>query len=56
MYVVKTQVLASYLMSKGFRLIKLQEDRNNKKRNVYLFKDSKELRDVITEYTNNKIK
>lgn len=52
MYVIKTQKLATYLMQKGFRLIKLQEDRNDKNRNVYLFKDSKELRESITEFTN----
>ena len=51
MYVVKTQVLASYLMNKKFRLIKLQKDRKDENRNVYLFKDSKELRDAITEFT-----
>ena len=52
MYVIKTQVLATYLMTKGFRLIKLQEDRKDKNRNVYLFKDSEELRKSITEYSN----
>lgn len=51
MYVVKTQVLASYLMTKGFRLIKLQKDREDENRNVYLFKNSKELRNAITEFT-----
>lgn len=51
MYVVKTQVMATYLMTKGFRLIKLQQDRNEPDRNVYLFKDSLELRNAITEYT-----
>lgn len=54
MYVVKTQILASYLMNRGFRLIKLQPDRNNINRNVYLFKNSVELRNAITEYTNFK--
>lgn len=54
MYVVKTQVLATYLMQKGFRLIKLQQDRNDKNRNIYLFKNSNKLRNAITEYTNNK--
>lgn len=54
MYVIKSQSMATYLMGKGFRLIKLQRDRNNPNRNVYLFKDSSELRKSITEYTNNK--
>lgn len=56
MYVIKSQKMATYLMSKGFRLIKLQQDRNNPNRNVYLFKDSSELRKAITEYTNNRKK
>lgn len=54
MYVIKNQSLATYLMSKGYRLIKLQKDRNNPNRNVYLFKDTEKLRKSITEYTNNK--
>ena len=54
MYVIKSQSMATYLMSKGFRLVKLQPDRNNPNRNVYLFKNSLELRKAITEYTNNK--
>ena len=56
MYVIKYQSLATYLMGKGFRLIKLQKDRTNPNRNVYLFKDSSVLRKSITEYTNNKKK
>ena len=50
MYVIKNQVMASYLMSKGFRLVKLDVDRNNKNRNIYLFNDSKELRQTMNEY------
>ncbi len=54
MYVIKSQSMATFLMTKGFRLIKLQQDRKNPNRNVYLFKDSEELRKAITEYTVNK--
>ena len=56
MYVIKSQSMATYLMGKGFRLVKLQRDRNNPNRNVYLFKNSLELRKAITEYTYNKNK
>lgn len=56
MYVIKSQSMATFLMTKGFRLIKLQQDRNNPNRNVYLFKDGEELRKAITEYTVNKNK
>lgn len=51
MYVIKTQKMATFLMNKGFRLIKLQKDRTNPNRNVYLFKDSLELRKVMSEYS-----
>jgi hypothetical protein len=35
MYVIKNQVMATFLMSKGFRLIKLDLDKDNPNRNVY---------------------
>jgi hypothetical protein len=50
MYVIKTQAMATFLMSKGFRLIKLDKDKNNSYRNVYLFKDSVELRNAMKTY------
>lgn len=54
MYVIKTQKLAGYLMQKGFELIRLQKDRNNKKKKVFLFEDTDYLRKAITDFTNNK--
>lgn len=50
MYVIKNQIMATYLMTKGFRLVKLDVDRNNSNRNIYLFNDSKELRQAMSEY------
>lgn len=42
--------MATFLMSKGFRLVKLDEDRNNPNRNVYLFCDTPQLRETMKEY------
>lgn len=49
-YVAKTMRLASYLVSKGFRVKKEQPDRNNPKYNVWLFEDSIELRGALLNY------
>jgi MinD superfamily P-loop ATPase len=50
MYVIRNQIMATFLMGKGFRLIKLDTDKTNPNRNVYLFKDSKELRKAMEMY------
>jgi len=50
MYVIKNQSMATYLMSKGFKLIKLDADKNNLNRNVYLFCDTPQLRSEMSNY------
>lgn len=50
MYVIKNQLMATFLMSKGFKLIKLDVDRNDKTRNVYLFSDTPLLRNAMKEF------
>lgn len=50
MFVVRSMKLAGYLMQRGFVLIKLQDDRNNSNRNVFLFNESNELKNAIEEY------
>lgn len=55
-YVVKTMRLASWLINEGFEKIKEQPDRNNLKFNVFLFKDSIELRSALEKYKNRKRK
>ena len=49
-YVVKTMRLASYLCSKGFKIIKEQPDRNNPKYKVWLFEDTVQLRGCLMNY------
>lgn len=49
-YVVKHLRMATYLMSLGFRLIRTHEDRNNPKFNVFIFKDTEELRKAMNNY------
>lgn len=49
-YVVKHIRMCTYLMGLGFRLIRTHEDRNNPKFNVFIFKDTKELRDAMKNY------
>ncbi len=50
MYVIRNQIMATFLMSKGFRLIKLDVDKYNPNRNVYLFNDTPQLRNAMNEY------
>ncbi|MDB2089341.1 DUF5659 domain-containing protein [Clostridium paraputrificum] len=47
MYVIKSKNLASFLIGKGFNLIKKDVDMTNSRYNVYLFKDTEELRNII---------
>lgn len=49
-YVVKHLRMATYLMGLGFRLIRTHEDRNNPKFNVFIFKDTQELREAMSKY------
>lgn len=49
-YVVKHLRMTTYLMGLGFRLIRTHEDRNNPKFNVFIFKDTKELRQAMQDY------
>ena len=47
MYVIKSKNLASFLLGKGFDLIRKDVDSNNVRYNIYLFNDTEELRNVI---------
>ena len=49
-YVVRSRSLRQYLQSKGFEC-EVDMDRNNTKYDVFLFNDSKLLRDEITNFT-----
>lgn len=47
MYVIKSKNLASFLLGKGFDLVRKDVDSNNTRYNIYLFNDTEELRNVI---------
>lgn len=49
-YVCKRMKLYSYLISEGFFAISCRPDRNNPKYFVWIFPDSKELNQAVTEY------
>lgn len=49
--VVKSMYLCRYLQQKGFELQKTRINKFNPILNVYLFNDTAELHDAITEYT-----
>lgn len=50
LYVIKNQLMATHLMSNGFRLIKMDVSKQDPNRNVYLFKDSPELRETMGKF------
>lgn len=52
-YVCKKIRLLAYLQEHGFNFIKTQPDRNNPDFLVWIFIDSKELRNCIEEYYNS---
>lgn len=47
-FTIYSQRLAGYLMQRGFPLIKLVENKNNK--NSFLFKNSTQLQDAMDEW------
>ena len=52
-YVCKKMRLLTYLQENGFNFIKTQQDRNNPAFLVWIFRDSKELRDCVESYYNS---
>lgn len=50
MYVCRRLRLCSYLLKRGFKYIETRKDRNNPKYDVWLFKQTPELRCAIEDY------
>lgn len=50
MYVIRTQKLATYLMNKGFELVRTDKNKENPNFNVFLFQDSPVLRATVKQY------
>ena len=51
-YVCRKIRLMVFLQKKGYNFIKIQEDRNNPDRVVWIFIDTPDLREAIEEYYN----
>lgn len=53
-YVCRRMKLKGFLNEKGFREIKVRPDRKNPMFFVWIFKDSTELQDAVSNYYNSK--
>lgn len=53
-YIVRSQKLAGFLMTKGFKLHKIEPSFSNPKINVFVFTNSDQLLKIIEEYKNTK--
>lgn len=49
-YVVKTMRLNNYLSEQGFIMLRPSKDKNNENFIVFLYEDTKELRQAINNY------
>jgi len=55
MYVIRTQKLATWLISKGFELLKIDDNKEDLRFKVFLFKDTPVLRAMIKQYKKQSI-
>lgn len=53
-FVCYSQKLAAYFLDNGLRLLALQTNFSNPKYNVFIFKRSKKLEQLLTEYQQSK--
>jgi len=51
---IHSQAMAGFLMLHRFILIDQREDLKNKNKNVFIFKDSKEIRNAMKKYSEQK--
>lgn len=54
MYIVKSLDLANWLCRRGYRILKVEDNVENPKYKVFLFEDTKEIRNKVTEYLLNR--
>jgi hypothetical protein len=50
LYVVLQISMANFLISKGFHVQRIDRNRENRERLIFLFEDSEELRNSLTDY------
>ena len=51
-YIIYNQKIASKLMERGYNLLKVEKNKNNKSLNVYIFKYRDGIDDVLKELIN----
>jgi len=51
---IHSQAMAGYLMMKRFILIDQREDLKNKNKNVFIFRDSQDIRNSMKKYSTDK--
>ena len=51
---IHSQAMAGYLMLRKFILIDKREDLKNSNKNVFIFKESQEIRNAMQKYSNDK--
>ena len=54
--IIYSQRLAGYLMMQGFKLLRIEPNKEFSSFNVFIFEDSLELRLKMNEYSNKKSK
>lgn len=53
MYVIRGYRLANYLMDNGIDMVRVDRNKENKSWLVFLFEDTKKLRETITKFNND---
>ena len=50
MYIVRSLDLTNWLCGQGYRILKVEDSEKNPKYKVFLFEDTKQIRNSVTEY------
>ena len=50
MYIVRSLDLTNWLCGQGYRILKVEDSEKNPKYKVFLFEDTKQIRNRVTEY------
>ncbi len=54
MYIVRSLALANWLCGQGHPILKVEDSEKNPRFKVFLFEDTKNVRNSVTEYLNKK--
>lgn len=50
MYIVRSLELANWLCNRGCKILKVEDSEKNPRFKVFLFKDTKQIRNSVSEY------